>query len=166
MKRGLPAINSPMLKGMQPVNVLVRIDGLDDGVLADVVGQWQLHQDAVIAGVIVKAAHYRERIVLRCVGGQHDCLGDHARLDCGALLHAHVHSGCGIVADEHDSESGGDAVLGAHLRDDCPDFCAHFRGYARAVNQGCGHVVYVLSGCPIACACKLACAFNCFLPKL
>ena len=51
--------------GMEAVDVLRRVDGVDDGLLVDVVGQWELHQEPVDRRVRVELRDLAQKLLLR-----------------------------------------------------------------------------------------------------
>ena len=89
-------------------------------------GQRQLHQDAVDIGIVVQREHAVEQRLLAHGGGQLVELGAHAGFLARADLVAHIDARGGVVASEHDRQAGANAALrkrgdlllhrGAHLR--------------------------------------------------
>ena len=98
--------------GVQPVDVLVRRDGGDHRVGVEAARQRQLHQDAVHRRIRAEARDQLEERGLGGVGGQAVIGGGDADLAGVLGLGLDVHGGGGIVADEHDGETGGDAAPG------------------------------------------------------
>ena len=137
---------------MESVDVLCRVDGLQHGVLVDVVRQWKLHQDAVNAVVVVQPLDRVQDVLLRCRAGQPDRLGHHSGLLGGPLLVANVHRGGGVVSDEHHGKTGHDAMLGAHLLHAIRYLGPDLLGYARSIDDIRNHraaPVLQVQVCPI-----------------
>ena len=96
--------------GVQPVDVLGRVDGREDGVLVEAGGL--LHDEAGALGVVVELAHHGEHLVLRGAGGQVAAHAADADLGAVAVLGADVPVAARVVADEHGAEAGDHPVLG------------------------------------------------------
>ena len=109
--------------GMDPVDVLRRVDRLDHGCLVDVAGERQLDEQAVHAVVGVELRDEREHVLLARVGRNAVV----ARLDAGRLrrllLQVDVDVRRRVVADE----DGRDADV-VELRDGCGDLLAYLGG--------------------------------------
>ncbi len=99
----------------QAVDVLVRIDGGDDGRLLQ--GRWdrELHQDAVHRLVGVQLADKVQEVLLRNVCRQVMADGVHAHLFALLALALHIDAAGGILADQHHRQPGLQAVRALQL---------------------------------------------------
>jgi hypothetical protein len=89
------------------------------------VGERQLHQNAVHLRVVVETLYHVEHLRLRRVGGHPDRLALYADLLAGLALHADIDLARRIVTDQHHREARGYSLplqfldlrrqLGAHL---------------------------------------------------
>ena len=108
-----PALHDPAhVLGMEGVDVLQRIDGLEHPRLVDLLRQRQLHQDAVDRRVAVQPVD-QGRAARRSVvsaGGRWSWLVD-AGLLAGLLLVAHVDLAGRILAHQHGRQTGRHAGL-------------------------------------------------------
>ena len=96
---------------MEAVDILVRVDGVDDGLFLDVIGQGQLHQDAVDRPVGIQFGDETEQVCLRRVDVQPVLETFHAAGDRLFRLVADIDLAGGILADQHDREAGRQAVI-------------------------------------------------------
>jgi hypothetical protein len=111
----------PGVARVKSVGVLGRIDRLDDGLGADLLGQGQLNQDAVDGRVLVQAPDEIEQLGFGGAGVEPMLERLHTRRDRLARLVAHVDLTRRIFAHEHHGQPGRHArVLGKprHLRAD------------------------------------------------
>ena len=92
---------------MEAVDVLVRVDGIDDGLLVDLVGQWQLHQDAVHGRVVVQFLDLGQQRLLAGAGVHLVLIGVHAGFDGLFALGADVDLTGRIFAHENDGQPWG-----------------------------------------------------------
>ena len=113
--------------GVDAVNVLVRVDGLDDPVAVDSTGKGELHQYAVNAGVFVEPVDGGKDFVLGGGGREISGVAEQPGLLAGAALISDVDGGRGVVADKHDGQTGGYAVLLLHLDDAIGNLGAYLR---------------------------------------
>ena len=131
---GTPEVEPPGVHGVNAVDVLRRIHGLDRFRLVDVAGQRQLHEEAVHSVVGVQVCEESQELGLGGVRGQTDV----PRLDADGLsrplLEVDVDLGRRVVSDEH----GGETDV-AELGDFGGHFAAHLGRQRLAVDDGCGH---------------------------
>ena len=90
--------------GVEAVDVLARVDPLDDPSFVDVVRQRQLHEEAVDGRIGVEGLDGVEQIGLGHVGRQSADLAAHAGLAAGVLLAADVDLAGRILADQDDRQ--------------------------------------------------------------
>lgn len=106
---------------MEPVDVLSRVQGLDDAMFVDSRRQWKLNQDPVNRRVVVQAPDDLQQFVLGSRLRQALYAGFHAGLARHLFLVAHVDLRGRVLPDQHDRQSGRDSVLlsqsSATLRD-------------------------------------------------
>src|SRR5690606_34727443 len=121
------------------VDVLARIDGVDDGPRIDVVRQRQLHQDAVDLRIAVQLLDEPEQLRLGDARRQVPGKGAHAHLGAGTSLVAYVGVRGGIVAHEQHREPGRAAAPGVALLDALPQLLLQLPGDGFAVDQARGH---------------------------
>mmetsp|Transcript_25851 Transcript_25851/g.63615 ORF Transcript_25851/g.63615 Transcript_25851/m.63615 type:complete len:353 (-) Transcript_25851:38-1096(-) len=142
---------------VEPVHVLAQADGAQDLLLVHVLGQRQLHQDAVARWVRVEVAHHLEHLLLRgalrhLVVERHDA-GLVARL----ALHAHVRLAVRPAAHDHHRQPRHLPVLllhGGNLRRYLqPDRA----GDRLAIDDLRRVVLALLAGAPAHGACWLRC---------
>ena len=119
---------------MDPVDVLLRRDRLDDPVLVEVARQRQLDEEAVDRVVGVERRDRREDVLLGRVRRELDVARLHARGGRGLLLQVDVDVRSGVVADEDGREPDV-----AEIGDRSGDFLAHFRAESLAVEEGRCH---------------------------
>ena len=91
---------------MQTVHVLGRRDALDDRRFVNLVGQWQLYQDAVESVVRVETGNQVHQIGLPRVGGQLEGLRVHSNLGAGASLVANVDCRRRVISNQHRRQAG------------------------------------------------------------
>ncbi|MNT93800.1 hypothetical protein D3C72_2353580 [compost metagenome] len=95
---------------MEAVDVLGRVDGLQHRGFVDVLGQRQLHQDAVHRGVAIQLGDQRQHLGGAGLGRQAVFEGADARLAGAQHLVAHVHVAGRVVADQHHRQRRLDAL--------------------------------------------------------
>ena len=95
---------APDVVRMEAIDVLRRIDALDDRRAVDMPGQRQLHQDAVDTFVGVELIDQPEELGLRSSRRQVVGERDDADLITGATLAAHVDRGRRIIAHLDDGQ--------------------------------------------------------------
>ena len=100
--------------GRQPVHILLRRDQFQHSVGVQPLGQRELHQDPVDAGIGSQAPDRLLHLALGGVGTQLDMARHHGRLRRLALLVPHVYATRLVVAHQH----RGQADLGATCRSD------------------------------------------------
>ena len=90
---------------MEPVDVLVGVDGADHGARIDVLRQWQLNEDAVDGGIGVEVGDQRTQLGFGDVGGQRVL----DRMEAAFLRHLRLRGdidlACRILADDDDGEA-------------------------------------------------------------
>ncbi|MPN34500.1 hypothetical protein SDC9_181994 [bioreactor metagenome] len=122
---------------MEAIHVLGGRDGLDDLVVVNVLGQRQLHQDAVDARVVVQRFHAGQQFGLghrRFVLFQH---GMKARFLAGLYLVAHVDLRRLVVTHQNHRQTRRDS-LGFERSGACSDFGAELSGEGLAIDDlGC-----------------------------
>jgi len=91
---------------MQPVDVLGRVDGVDDGFGMKRFRQRQLHQNAVHDGIAIELFNQRQQFVLRDIGRQHVFERGHASFLRLLVLAADIDLAGGVAADQHYREPG------------------------------------------------------------
>ena len=106
---------------MEAVDVLVGIDREQDMRRVDVLGQRQLHQDAVHGRIAVQPGDQLQQLGFGRALGQAMVEARHAELGRDAALAPHIDLAGGIVADQHRGEAG----LHALGRDQLGDALAH-----------------------------------------
>ena len=116
-ERGKSAGQSPGVVGMQPVDVLGGIDGVDDRFGMQRFRQRQLHQNAVDARIAIELSDQRQQIALCDIGREHVLERCHAGCLRLLVLAADVELAGGIAADQHHREPGCYPVLALHPRD-------------------------------------------------
>ena len=94
------------IDNVKAVDVLGRIDGRDDRLAVDMVGQRQLDEDAVDRIVGVEAFDERDDFVLSDAIRQSVFEALHSRRDRRLALGADINLARWIVADEHDRKAG------------------------------------------------------------
>ena len=97
--------------GVKAVDVLRRRYGLQHLGGVDVLGQRQLHQDAVDVGIVVQREHAVEQRLLAHGGGQLVELRAHAGFLGGAHLVAYIDARGRIVAGQQNCQAGANAAL-------------------------------------------------------
>jgi hypothetical protein len=101
-----PEVEAPHVDRVEAVDVLVRIDRCEHGVAVDLIGERQLHEDAVHGVVGVELPDGAEHGLLRRLPRQaHHPPGQAERLR-GLLLLRHVDLRGGVVADEKGDQAG------------------------------------------------------------
>ena len=106
------------------VNVLLWRNRVDDRLVAYVLRNGQLHEDAVYLGVAIELPHERDKLVLGRLGGKPNLAREHPRLGACLSLRGNVAHARGIVADENNGEPGRHALLRLQRGDSGRDFGA------------------------------------------
>ena len=114
---------------MQTIDILCRIDGVDDGLCVQALRQRQLHQNAMHARIGIELCDQRQQIGLRRVRSELVLERRHARGFGLLRLVAHVDFGGRVIAHQHNREARREVMFTLHAR--------HFIGDARA--QVCGN---------------------------
>ena len=87
--------------GMEAVDILARVNAMDQSGGVPAVRQWQLHEDAMHIGIGVEYVDQCQQVGIVGAGRQVVIDRADAHFLRGAALVAHVHTGGGIVADQH-----------------------------------------------------------------
>ena len=126
---------------MEPIDVLSRVDALDDLRRAFREMRWQrkLHEYAVDAVVCIEPVDFSEKILLRCLLRQGNERRKKAERLTGALLVAHIDLRCGILADDDDGEAGRSAQRRAKSQRFLSRFLLNLLGKNPAFKQSCCH---------------------------
>ena len=131
---------------MEAIDVLLRIDRVDDGGRVEARGKRELNEDSVDVGVGGERLHAREQLGLRGRRGQANHAAAQARLVRRLFLVSHVDLARRIFSDQHDLEPRAATVrlregfgVGLH-------FGAHARGDHFAVEDLGGHRVSLERG--------------------
>ena len=132
---------------MECVHILVRADSVDDRLFINLLGQGQLHQNAVDLGVLVQHLHQFQQLLLCGILIQCVLKGlEPNRLACFFLV-VHIYPGRRVIAYDHNRQTnlqtGCSLQLGCFLLDLFLDLC----GYFLAVNDLC-HVPFLLNPYP------------------
>ncbi len=121
--------------GVEAVDVLVRADALDHQGAVDVLGQRQLHQDAVDALVGIEPVDLGQQRLLRHLGVEvHRHRADAHGLGAAPLV-AHIDFGSRIGADQHGGQGRGALAGGDALGDGGTHAFLYARGDGLAVND-------------------------------
>ena len=100
---------------MEAVHVLAVVNGLDDFLLVDMLGQGQLHDEPVDVSVVVQARHARQEFILRYVV----LIADERRLESAGLAGQHLVLYVGlrtaVVPHEHSGQVWLLLATGHHL---------------------------------------------------
>ena len=125
---------------VEAVDVLGRVDGVDDGVFVDLFGQGQLHQDAVDAGIGVELLDLGQDLGVAGGIGHAELEAFHAGLDRLLALGADIDLAGRVLAHQDHRQPRRDAVLRLQFGDLGRHALAHLRREGLAVDQCCGHV--------------------------
>ena len=128
---------------MERIDVLPRVDGVDDGLLRDVLRHRHLTQDTRDLGAFVELRDQAEQLLLRGLLGQGVLFAVKAALLAGALLVAHIDLAGRVVADDNDRKAGRHALF-LQLLGLREDTAAHLGGQRLAVHSYCTHAVSLL----------------------
>ena len=115
---------------------------MQDRLLADLLRERKLHEDAVDFFIGIQLCDEFEQLCLGGFFGERILIGFEAAFCAVLLLVRYIHAGSGVVADQHDCESGISALC-AELFDLCADFRFHICGDFLAVNDLC-HCLFLL----------------------
>ena len=102
----------PTFTGMEGVHVFIRIDGVEDLVGVDGLGQGELHQDAVDLGVFVVLVQQGQQLGLGNGGGLVVLDGVEAQLMGGFLLGGDVADGTRVFTHQNGDQTRGNIVFG------------------------------------------------------
>ena len=135
---GLADLHAAHVDGRETVHILLRRDGVDDGLLVDLLRQGQLDQDTVYGGVVGQLLHLGQQGLLRGIGGQIDAAALDAALGTIVDLAAHIHLAGGVFAHQNDRQAGVDA-LGFQCGDLLGGLGLGGGGQCLTVNNTCSH---------------------------
>ena len=122
---------------MERVDVLLRVDGLDDAAFVDVLWQRELDDDSVNVWVGVQLRENREQLLLACLFGQRLFNAADSALGAVFFLVVDIEARRRIVPDDHHRQRGHDAAR-RKMPDLFFDLRALFCGKRLAVNDlGC-----------------------------
>ncbi|MNZ91816.1 hypothetical protein D3C78_1108110 [compost metagenome] len=124
---------------VEAVDILVRVDALEQLRGIQMGGQWQLHQDAVDGRIGVESVDQAEQFFLRGAGVEVVGLGDEADFLAVLALVGDVNLGGWIAADQNDGQPGNAQTLLAALGYALGDLLAEAGGDGFTVDQLCGH---------------------------
>ena len=102
----LPDHQLPHVEGVEAVHILVWPDGQQDLLLVQVLGQGELHQNAVDVLPAVQGVHQLQQLLLGGLGGDGVLLAVDAALSAVLFLSVYVHPGGGVVPHQHHGQSG------------------------------------------------------------
>ena len=159
-QRGKAAGEPAGIVRMQAVDILGRIDGVDDGFGVDRFRQRQLHENAVHRGIAVELCDQRQQIGLRDVGGQLVLERGHAGGLGLLVLAADIDLAGGIVADQHHRKARRELMLALDPRDLVGDAGAKLRCNDFSVDNACRHLN------PSSSPCFAAAAFRSVSPSI
>ncbi len=130
---------APDVVRVETVNVLGRVDLFDDGGGEDLIGQGQLHQDAVDLRIAVELVDEGKQGDFR--GGMRQIVGHRADADllAGLALVAHVDLGGGVVADLDDGKRRTPPTSGECRVDGGADLIFDLGGQFSPVDHLCSH---------------------------
>ena len=96
---------------VKPVDILVRVDGVEHGGFGNMLRQRKLHQNAVDGRVVVQLLHEGEQRLLVGFRRQLVLEGFQSGFDGRPALVANIDLARRILADQHDGEAGRQAVF-------------------------------------------------------
>ena len=128
---------------MERVHVLLRINGVDDRLLGNMLRHRHLAQDARNCRALVQLCNQTEQFLLRGLFGKRVLLAVKAALLAGALLIADVNLARRIVADDNNRQTRRYTLLFQRLGL-CQNAAAHLRRQCLAVHSYCTHIVVLL----------------------
>ena len=97
---------------MEPVHILIWVDGIDNLVGIDLGWQRQLHQNAMHGWILVELVYQRQQFSLQCRGRQAMLEAFHARFNRLLVLVAHIDLTGRIFPHQHHGQAGGELVGG------------------------------------------------------
>ncbi|MGY3032469.1 hypothetical protein ACVIIV_001639 [Bradyrhizobium sp. USDA 4354] len=125
---------------MQAIDILGRIDGVDDGLGVQPLRQRQLHENAVHGGIAVELCDQRQQIALRDVGRQLVLERGHAGGLGLGMLGTDIDLAGGVVADQHHREARHQIVLALDAGDLLSDAGPEVRGNDFSIDDLSGHI--------------------------
>ena len=117
---------------MEAVDVLLGVDGVEHLLFVQMLGQGQLHQDAVNLGVFIELVDQVDEFFLGGFLRQVVSLRVDAQLFRGLFFLADVYLRGRVRPDEHRDQPGHDIVLRLEVGDFFFQFFAYLRGDFRA----------------------------------
>ena len=139
-ERGLSLREQPRIERMKAVHILHGVDGEHHAIGLDLLGQRQLHENAVDLLVGVELRDQLEQRILRGRARQAVLDGVHARLLGLARLVAHVNLARRVIAHEHDRKPGLQAMGRLKLRGGFGHALAQIRRAQFSVDNRHAHV--------------------------
>ena len=136
----------PDVDAAEPIDVLGRVDGIDDAHLRSVAHarrQRGLHQHTVNVGAPVERRHDVQHVLGGAVRSHPRQLGVQTDLLGFLQLVADVNFRSRIVARQHDAQTGRASVRRHKRRNPRPQFFANRRGDRSSVQNACGHLRYL-----------------------
>ncbi len=127
--------------GMQPVDILGGIDGVDDGFGIKRFGQRELHQNAVHGGIAIEFGDQRQQVVLRDIRRQHMLERRHAGGLRLLVLAADIDLAGGVAAHQHHRKAGRDPVLAHHPRNLPGNAGTKFSGNDFSIDDAGRHLI-------------------------
>ena len=122
------------------------MDALDDRHFVDVVGQRQLHEDAVHGRIVVQLIDQAQDFLFRGVGRQVVVARFNAGVFAAAALVPDVDLRCRVAADQNDGQARSwNALLGARI-DLLADLAPNIGGNFLSVYELSGHTDYRYAG--------------------
>lgn len=105
-KGGQPLYHLSYVGGMKAVDILGRVDGVDDLFIRDMFGQGKLYQDPVYVYVIIQVFDDAQELVLADRVFQPDEAGFEADSGAGLYFGAYIGLAGAVVADEYGGQVG------------------------------------------------------------
>ena len=124
--------------GVESVHVLQRVDGIQNLIFVNVLGQRQLHQDAMESEVAVEFGYPGQKLLLAGILRIHDGLGIDAQFGAGLALAGDVGDGGWVFADANHHQARRDAYC-LELRYPSLQLLADVFSDPGAAYQFCGH---------------------------
>src|SRR5882724_5887238 len=138
-QRGKAAGEPAGIVRVQPVDILGRIDGVDDGFGVKRFRQRQLDENAVHGRIAVEFSNQRQQIGLRNISRQFMLERRHAGFLGVLVLAADVDLAGGVVADKHDGKARYELMLTLDPRDFPGDAGAKFCRNDFSIDDPGGH---------------------------
>ena len=124
---------------MEAVDVLVGVDRGDDLLLVDMLGQRQLHENAIDRGISVELLDHRQQIGLGRFGWQLVLEAVHARFHRALALGADIDLACRVLAHQHHGQASLAPGLGLERSGKIAHAGAQGGGEGLSVDHGSSH---------------------------